>query len=408
MIKEKNKNTPQKPENMDQVLEILGGFGKFQYLILVLILSMEIPCAFLMFVPIFIGVSPPEWLCDNDTVSIAETCSCQGTVSAIDPEATVVTEWNLICGSSWVPDAVVSDWYGRKYSFLGISAQMAFGSVLTAAAPNPYVYALARFICGSSFSGFLGLTAVYTMEFLTPNFRPVASAPRLGNLYSVPGFLPESPRWLLRNNKIEEAHKILVRMAKTNGKEPIDLETIREIAEKERAASSKDPEDTSVKRFSYLEFYQNSTLRKTTLCLQGIWFSWSMVYYGIGYYIKNLAGNPYMNMVYMGLTDATGYPTSFFFNNWLGRRRSLVVFMTLAAVALVAVPVIQLILDVNNPGLGLAIAGLCFLAKYGSAGARCAGRTLTGESYPTAIRTMGLAFSGSTSPLAAIVAPQMA
>ncbi|CAG7826474.1 unnamed protein product, partial [Allacma fusca] len=99
-----------------------------------------------------------------------------------------------------------------------------------------------------------------------------------------------------------------------------------------------------------------------------------MVYYGIGYYIKNLAGNPYLNMVYMGLTDATGYPTSFFFNNWLGRRRSLVVFMALAAVALVAVPVIQLILDVNNPGLG----------------------------------TMGLAFSGSTSPLAAIVAPQMA
>ncbi|CAG7826476.1 unnamed protein product [Allacma fusca] len=108
MITEKNKDTAQKPENMDQVLEILGGFGKFQYLILVLILSMEIPCAFLMFVPIFIGVSPSEWLCDNDTVSRAEACSCQGTLSAVDPEAIVVTEWNLICGSSWVPDAVVS------------------------------------------------------------------------------------------------------------------------------------------------------------------------------------------------------------------------------------------------------------------------------------------------------------
>ncbi|CAG7826475.1 unnamed protein product [Allacma fusca] len=107
------------------------------------------------------------------------------------------------------------------------------------------------------------------MEFLTPNFRRVASAvspigeaimllgllgyfirpwrslvwakciPFLGLFFVFP-FLPESPRWLLRNNKIEDAHKILARMAKTNGKEPIDLETLREIAEKERSASSKD------------------------------------------------------------------------------------------------------------------------------------------------------------------------
>ncbi|CAG7726495.1 unnamed protein product [Allacma fusca] len=452
MCKEGNKKVVEKPGNVEEILESLGGFGKFQFLILFLLLCMEIPCAFLIFVPVFIGVSPPEWLCDNETILTADVCSCPGIVSPIDPDATIVTEWGLICGSSWVSDTIVSlqmsgmligniyisqlsDWYGRRYCFLGITLQMALGSILTAASPNPYVYAFARFLCGSSFSGFLSLNAIYSMEFLTPNWRPVASAvspvgvaimilgllgylirpwrslvyatciPFIGIIFIFP-FITESPRWLLRNNKIDEAYKVFARMAKTNGKEPVDFETLRKIAEKERPFSDKAPEDVVVQRFSYLEFYRNPSLRKTTLCLQGIWFTWGLVYFGIGFNIKNLAGSPYLNMVYMGLMDSLAYPTSFFVNNKIGRRKSMVAFMTLVAFFLVGIAIVQLTLD--RAESGVIIAALCFLAKYGTAGARSAARTLTGESYPTAIRVMGIGFSGGTASLGGALAPQLA
>ena len=51
----------------------------------------------------------------------------------------------------------------------------------------------------------------------------------------------ESPRWLLRNNRVEEAHSVLKYMAKLNGSEEVSLEALQAISEqeqKERANSS--------------------------------------------------------------------------------------------------------------------------------------------------------------------------
>ena len=39
-----------------------------------------------------------------------------------------------------------------------------------------------------------------------------------------------------------------------------------------------------------------------------VWFAYSAVYYGISFNTKNLSGNIYLNMVYMGLIDAVGFP----------------------------------------------------------------------------------------------------
>ena len=51
---------------------------------------------------------------------------------------------------------------------------------------------------------------------------------------------------------------------------------------------------------------------------------------------------------------------------------------------------------------------LCILGKLGVAGARSAARCLTGESFPTPIRTMGYGISGITAGVGGILAPQLA
>ncbi|CAG7832469.1 unnamed protein product [Allacma fusca] len=436
--------------NVEDVLDSLGGFGRFQFMILVLVLFLEIPIAFVVFVPVFIGAAPSEWLCDTRVISRFEACSCNGTLSALDPDMSVVSEWNLVCEASWVADTVVSfqmagmvvgnlfvtqlaDWYGRRYCFLGITIEVILGSVLTALAPNPYVYAIARFMCGAGFCGFLSISAIYAMEFLTPQYRVLASVGPFGEGIMLLGlvaylirpwrslvwvtilpffaiaaifpFIPESPRWLLRNQRIEECSKSLNYIARVNGKEPIDVVTLKHLAQKESSTTNQ-AEDGQVKRTSYIEFFKDPELRKTALILQGIWFSWGVVYFGLSYNIKNMAGSPYLNIMYMGLADALGYPSAVLLNKFVGRRQALVSFMTLAAIFLVSIAILQLTADLS--GKEYVVAILCLIGKFGTAGARTSARTLTGESFPTSVRTMGLGIAGVTGSIGAAVSPQLA
>ena len=131
------------------------------------------------------------------------------------------------------------------------------------------------------------------------------------NRFAIFSFLPESPRWLLRNQKVDECLKVANYIARINGSQPLDRQTLQDVADHERKAVDELVKEVTVKRFSYLDFCRDRDLRKTTLYLQGLWFSWGMVYFGISYNIKNLAGNMYMNVAYMGLVDSIGYPSSF-------------------------------------------------------------------------------------------------
>lgn len=58
-----------------------------------------------------------------------------------------------------------------------------------------------------------------------------------------------------------------------------------------------------------------------------------------------------------------------------------------------------------DPGF---VAFLTLSGKFGVAGARSAARMLTGESFPTSIRTMGYGISGVTAGVGGIFSPQIA
>jgi len=137
--------------------------------------------------------------------------------------------------------------------------------------------------------------------------------------------------------------------------------------------------------------------------LTGIWLTYATVYYGLNYNVKNMSGNLYLNMFLMGLSDAIGYPLALLFNNRFGRRRSLIVFMGFAAALLVVLTVLDSVLIMDE----LIVAGICLLAKIGFAGARSSTRLLTGESYPTPIRTMAFGICGVGAGIGGIIAPQI-
>lgn len=125
-------------------------------------------------------------------------------------------------------------------------------------------------------------------------------------------FIPESPRYLLRHGRVEEAFQVVRTIQKVNfGRNSshviISYQTLEDISKAETVSSKG--------RFSYLDFFRDSQLRRKTLLLMGIWFSWAIVYFGISYNIKNLRGDIYLNVGLMGLSDALGYPAALLINN---------------------------------------------------------------------------------------------
>jgi hypothetical protein len=123
-------------------------------------------------------------------------------------------------------------------------------------------------------------------------------------------FLPESPRWLLRNKRIEEAEGVLRYIARVNGKKPRGLEILKEIAEQEGGGSSE-----NTVRYSYLDLFRRKEVRGKTIIFVGIWFCWAFTYFGLSYNIRNFGIDPYLMTVLMGAADCIGFRAALLINN---------------------------------------------------------------------------------------------
>ncbi|XP_037132657.1 solute carrier family 22 member 21-like [Syngnathus acus] len=142
-------------QHLDRVVAILGEYGRYQILIMVLLSLTVIPCGYMGVMPIFIADTPAyqcrNWLksmpCDGNSSSCypskvdanwSEAVEpCNGTDRCVDgwifsnESYTIVSEWELVCENAWkVPTSTslyftgvllgslifgqLSDRYGRK------------------------------------------------------------------------------------------------------------------------------------------------------------------------------------------------------------------------------------------------------------------------------------------------------
>lgn len=119
----------------------------------------------------------------------------------------------------------------------------------------------------------------------------------------------------------------------------VEADTLRRILEKESASNP-----ATTRRWSYLDFLKDPKLRLTSLTNMGIWFAWSLTYYGISFNIKNIGGQLHTNVFLMGLTNAVGQRAALCLNNRLGRRKALFSSMTFTTGFLVVLAGLLLIL----------------------------------------------------------------
>ncbi|VDM78665.1 unnamed protein product [Strongylus vulgaris] len=237
-------------------------------------------------------------------------------------EKTVVTEWNRVCDNNWSRAHVhmsyslgylvggllggfVSDRYGRKTAIYGFGILSLIFGFLLGYSREFEIFLVVRFLLAASNEAADLAAYVLCMEITGVKYRSI-----VGSLLQAPWacgyaflalvayltkswtaihmitvglhcialvfihFLPESPRWLILMNRVEDAEKIIRKACKNNkSRLPSDLGLVRH-AEK-RKWMKKD------ERPHYFHLFRAPELRVRNIMLFIIWIATALVYYGL-------------------------------------------------------------------------------------------------------------------------------
>jgi len=438
-----------KTYEFDDLLRLVGGFGLYPRLLYGFMCLMTIPIGLQQLVLVFYGASPP-YHCTSTSVNANSTCSADKccancTKYEFDGEFTsAVSEWELICSRSHLKAfsqsaylaglligsfafSSVSDHFGRKIAvFLSIALLAGCGTV-SAVADCLSLFALFRVGAGTAAAGCLLSRFVYCMELSVTSNRTAAGF--VSNIFmtlgyailsllayflrdwrqlmlavSLPGalllgfwwWIPESPRWLLANNRLDEAHSLLMKYAAKNGV-TVDAKYLKHvISEVKKADVRKD--DTQ--KHGTFDLFRTPKLRKRIIICCFNWFVNALVYFGLSVNVKNLAGNMYVNFFILIVIELPSALLAWFCLQRFGRRIPYCVFMLTGGVSgllVLAVP--------DKPEYQPVITTLAMIGKFCILSTFLAIYIFTAELFPTVIRNIGVGVSSMMARVGAILAP---
>ncbi|XP_033740181.1 organic cation transporter protein-like [Pecten maximus] len=317
----------------------------------------------------------------------------------------------------------LSDIIGRKKT-LYLSFLLLLGSTLGVAwAPDFITFCILRFLVGTACAGMFMTAFVIGMELVGPSKRVWAgivieyffalglvilggvgyafrewkwteitcSAPAaLFLLYW--WFIPESPRWLISQGKIEEANKIIQKAAKVN-----------KVTIPEKILNADSIEEPETGRLWHL-FTSRVLLFRTLI----IFFNWavvSMVYYGLSLNTGNLGGDFYVNFLLSGLVEFPAYTLCLVLLDRVGRRILHAACMILGGVACIVTLFPMIYADESLQPITVTLA---MLGKVGAAAAFAVIYVWSAELYPTVVRNAGMGASSSCARIGGMIAPYIA
>ncbi|XP_074541941.1 solute carrier family 22 member 6 [Halichoeres trimaculatus] len=470
--------------NFNEILSVIGGFGKYQKVLYVWICLPQLFLAFHMFVSIFTGAVPPH-LCRPTRPSASAPASSTFNLSLLSSSAgwtqlscsaslnhsapllnhssigdglpaercpggweysqetfhnTIVTEWDLVCDNAKLNNlgssiymsglllgAVVygylADKYGRRNVILVNLAIQAIFGVGAAFAPSFQIYTALRFVVGTTISGVIMNAFVLGTEWTGPKDRMMAGIitdyafgcgyimlagvaylirdwRKLQLAISAPGFLfvfyvwvlPKSARWLMANDRKEEAWELIQKAAEMNGK-PLtkDLELCQMY---------KVDEKTGVKKkHSFIDLVRTPKMRRRSLIVFYLWFANVFVYYGLSLHISDFEMNIYLTQLIFGLVEMPARTITLF---TLNRSRKI------SQLAFLAVGGTACLLTIFIPDDLYAVkTGLAMTGKFGITASLSIIYVYSAEVFPTVIRQNGIGIGSMCARTGGVIAPML-
>ncbi|NXG31271.1 S22AG protein, partial [Dromaius novaehollandiae] len=363
-------------------------------------------------------------------------------------KSTIVTEWDLVCDREWLAKLIqptfmlgvligavifgdIADRMGRQRVIWFTSAgQFVFG-VAVAFTFDYYSFVVVRFLLAMVSSGYLVVAFVYVTEFVGTKARTWASM-HVHAFFAVGvmvvalvGFLvrtwwvyqiflsittlpfvlccwmlPETPFWLLSEERYEDAQKVINIMARWNKvNTPCKISELCSVQQDDLVSGRMGNNNvSSTKKHNILYLFCNWHIARRTITVWLVWFTGSLGYYVFSLSSVNLGGNEYLNLFLIGAVELPSYVIACIGMDKLGRRNTLIPFLLSSALICVLIMFIPqdfniLIILANMAGkfsIGVAF-GLIYL--------------YTAELYPTIVRSLAVGSGSMMCRVGSVVAP---
>ncbi|XP_037082282.1 organic cation transporter protein-like [Pollicipes pollicipes] len=317
----------------EDVLERCCGTGRWQTLLIGYMSVMWLLFPVFSMSMMFVGATP-KFKCSD---GFAANATFRW---AFDPSvyvSTVVTEWTLVCGrkpllsllQSWL---MIGGLFGSVVSGHFAAVRFLTGVAMSAMISSQYV--LMMELCSSERRAAIGLVSLMPFAFGTCLVALGSYLIRtrwlLQLAYAVPcliflfnfWLMPESPRWLVLQDRFPEAcaEEVLQLMAEARNNMLSRQTTMK-------TAGGYSPLQMM------LQLVRTPHMRRRTLIAVFLGFIIAGSYFGISFDTTQLAASPHLAAVFSGLADI---PSSLVFPllDRLGRRRSLILLLSVQAAAM--------------------------------------------------------------------------
>jgi len=197
---------------------------------------------------------------------------------------------------------------------------------------------------------------------------------------------PESPRYLILQERYAEALAEITKVANKNNKEINSIQL---------RADPPPPRGNVGQLFSRAK-YLNRPIYRITLAIALNWFAASFTYYGLSLNAGNLGGNFYTNLAVSLSVDIPSYLVTGLLLDKFGRRVTLGTSMITGAVFCLSFLILPSSLARVAAFLGKFAIGVSFTSVY----------VFTAELFPTTHRSTGFGVANAAARLAGILAPQ--
>ncbi|XP_071750279.1 organic cation transporter protein [Lepeophtheirus salmonis] len=357
---------------------------------------------------------------------------------------TIIQEWNLVCDRDYLSklsqtiyfagllvgvflSGIISDKFGRKKALVPMTIGMATAGVVMVFSNSIELFLFWRFVHGLATIGVFAVCFVWCMELVGGKWSTIVGmglefpwvagwlllglfAHCLGDwrgillITSIPTFLtasviwvlPESPRWLISVNRVEEAEVTIRRIVQFNTKKPLPDDWKYNSTD----SAHKEKSNTSSGKCLSAAFRSKSLILKA-LILFFNWFTNSFVYYGLTLNTSSLGGSVMLNFMVNGLLEIPAYSLATWVLLKSGRKTPYVIMMLLTGIFLLLTTTIPRNVYANNwPHAVCAILG-----KFCITGSFAISYIYTAEMYPTLVRSMGIGTSSLFARVGGIVAP---
>ncbi|XP_064646236.1 organic cation transporter protein-like [Lineus longissimus] len=403
--------------SFEDILEKTGNFGIWQMLLYLIYLIIDCSIG-LTFLAAITATEVPgwKWSCSAQGDDITNyNFTANGNTSWCPPEgihcenitfenslSSIVTEWNLICDKQHITRDIStlyfaglllgaltggcsSDFLGRRKVTLISWPLMMLFQTFTGVSVSWFMYLVLRIATGFATGCCLvpaGVLAIENMgtksrvvithrlgfslaffmtavvSFLLEDWRHRAYATGLLLVPAVPLlflFLPESPRWLLQKNRIDEAEIVVKKIAKFNRRPCPNVTTLTHLSESNMKERRKHGAYTVLDLFATREFGSR------TLVICYTWFASYVTTFGTVEVIIDFNVALALKIIAVGAASLIAKSTTIYLVNRLGRKRSFLANVTLSTLSNIAITALNIV------GVGEGPNGDAILASRTSA-----------------------------------------